>query len=185
MLSQIERAHPISLLVTPANHNALIAFANGLRANPAPIGTLQARILQAIPDLARLYAQDPTLPPLFHVQQLTQAIRQRQQQQGANVQLLIYKLNLACLPWSPPKNRHPLDPNAPGGPTVDFVLAFREVLRRRAPHLTLWVQVSGVCCREDDELTPFRLCAALYCTGHVSRLCHASATSSCRPSRQR
>ncbi|GAA6048615.1 hypothetical protein NBRC10513_000671 [Rhodotorula toruloides] len=135
-LTPRELRNPISVMLNPTSRNQLVAAHNTyLQTTPVPPQQLQGWLQQRVPSLAACYALDPTIPPLFPVQPLLTALAAHN---GANP-VPIYLMVLACLPFSPPRNVHPLDPRAPPGPTTDFVLGLRDILRDLAPEWVLAV----------------------------------------------
>lgn len=138
-LTPEELANPYSCLLNPTSYDQLVAAHDDyLTTAPAQVDELEGWIQAQVPSVAACYARDPSIPPLFNTRPILAALPNAPNFDApTNVLFLV----LGCLPFSPPRNVHPLDPRSPAGPTVDYVLAFLAMLFDLSPAMVLVVHV--------------------------------------------
>ncbi|BGP14647.1 hypothetical protein JCM10213v2_002596 [Rhodosporidiobolus nylandii] len=184
MIRGREKRNPYGRMLNPTSNAQFFVWFAAWMLNPGRPEELLPSLRQAVPSVDELYTRFPETPNLFHPDPILAALPNPPP--PPDHPTLIEWLQLACLKWDPPANVHPLDPTALSGPTVDFVVARRDMIADFAPGRVLVVADTwGVCVTPWGEDRGHRLQLLTACKPNarmyeLTRGCHDALLASLR-----
>ncbi|GAA6050407.1 hypothetical protein JCM3770_004022 [Rhodotorula araucariae] len=134
-LTEAELANPVCCMLNEESYDQLVEAHAGFSDRPCKLQHLNRWIREQIPAVDTCYRNHANVPKVFHIEYLLDKLGQGPNPPHTSIYLYV----LQCLPFSPPKDRHPLNPNAPEGPTTSWVRTLEYILGFILPNHVLVV----------------------------------------------